>query len=170
MIRTILVLARQNSSTYWPFHIPNTICTSTPEISIECFEKSKANKKLLPLSSIKNYIIIYNESQVPCKKPRFDRSPSHVQSRNQPGNANNIPQIKTSLATNETRHTTYPSQGTNASALLSPGSPVSSLTKSAELVSGSTRHRNDLRQQRNALSSSLVQNRSTKSITNNYFQ
>ena len=51
-------------------------------ISVECFEKSKANKRLLPLSSIKKYIILYNESQVPCKKPRFDRSPSHIKQNN----------------------------------------------------------------------------------------
>jgi len=31
-------------------------------ISLECFEKSKANKKLLPLTSLKSYEIIYVET------------------------------------------------------------------------------------------------------------
>jgi hypothetical protein len=58
-------------------------------LAIECFEKCKANKKLLPLTSLKNYTIIYNEGQVPCKKPRFDRSPSHVQARTNQANVRN---------------------------------------------------------------------------------
>jgi hypothetical protein len=47
-------------------------------ISLECFEKSKANKKLLPLTSLKNYEIIYVETTTPPPKPHLDRSPSHV--------------------------------------------------------------------------------------------
>ena len=35
---------------------------------------------------------MFNESQVPCKKPRFDRSPSHVQIRNAPNGTK--PQLK----------------------------------------------------------------------------
>lgn len=47
-------------------------------ISLECFEKSKANKKLLPLTSLKSYEIIYVETTTPPLKPHLDRSPSHV--------------------------------------------------------------------------------------------
>ena len=46
------------------------------QIAIECFEKSKANKKLLPLTAQKNYTMIFNETTAPQQRPTFDKSPT----------------------------------------------------------------------------------------------
>lgn len=52
------------------------------EISIECFEKCKTNKKLLPLASQKNYQLLFYETSPPRIKPNFERSPTLMQRRN----------------------------------------------------------------------------------------
>ncbi|CAF0708512.1 unnamed protein product [Brachionus calyciflorus] len=46
------------------------------KISIECFEKARSNKKILPLSAQKNYVLIYNETKTPQPRPNLDRSPT----------------------------------------------------------------------------------------------
>jgi hypothetical protein len=46
------------------------------EISIECFEKARANKKLLPLNCIRNYKVLYYETSSPFLRPNYDRSPT----------------------------------------------------------------------------------------------
>ncbi len=48
------------------------------DIAIECFEKSRHNKKLLPLDSIKNYIILYHEKPPTSGKGHFDPSPTAI--------------------------------------------------------------------------------------------
>ena len=46
------------------------------QVAVECFEKTKSNKKLLPLQSQKNYMIIFNEATAPQTRPTFDKSPT----------------------------------------------------------------------------------------------
>jgi hypothetical protein len=46
------------------------------DIAVECYEKAKANKKILPLASMKNYMLLFNET--PGMKPMFDRSPTSI--------------------------------------------------------------------------------------------
>lgn len=46
------------------------------EIALECFEKQRQNKKLLPLNSIKGYTMLYHETSPPVPKPNLERSPS----------------------------------------------------------------------------------------------
>jgi hypothetical protein len=59
------------------------------KISIECFEKLKQNKKLLPLTQIKNYSIIFNEATIPSQRPNFDKSPTVAGIRRSTSNSPN---------------------------------------------------------------------------------
>ena len=129
------------------------------DISLECFEKSKANKKLLPLSSVKNYIIIYNELSMPQKKPNFDRSPSHIRHSNNNNNATtNSPQSnaeKTKANLSNAQTTSGNTVGSNNNSNGSQQALGHQSAKSAEIAL--TKSKADLaQQQRNALSSSLL--------------
>lgn len=44
------------------------------EIAVECFEKARSNKKILPLVAQKNYQLIFNEQKIPQIKPNLERS------------------------------------------------------------------------------------------------
>ena len=59
------------------------------QIAIECFEKTKTNKKLLPLTAQKGYTIIFNETTAPQQRPTFDKSPTATGIRRSMSNSPN---------------------------------------------------------------------------------
>lgn len=63
------------------------------EIAVECFEKVRGNKKILPLTAQKDYMLIYNEMKTPQPKPKLERSPTILRRSlsNSPQNTNTKP-------------------------------------------------------------------------------
>jgi hypothetical protein len=78
------------------------------QIAIECFEKTKTNKKLLPLTAQKGYTIIFNETTAPQQRPTFDKSPTATGIRRSMSNSPN--QALNSKNTNATTTKTTPLQ------------------------------------------------------------
>ena len=78
------------------------------QIAIECFEKIKTNKKLLPLTAQKGYTIIFNETTAPQQRPTFDKSPTATGIRRSMSNSPN--QALNSKNTNATTTKTTPLQ------------------------------------------------------------
>jgi hypothetical protein len=66
-------------------------CFILKDIAIECFDKSKNNKKLLPLNTLKTYSVIYYEPPFSQIRPGLDRSPTMLRKslNNSPPNNNN---------------------------------------------------------------------------------
>lgn len=86
------------------------------KISIECFEKLKQNKKLLPLTQMKNYCIIFNEATLPSQRPNFEKSPTATGIRRSMSNSPNQALKNTSAKlTSQQLQLQQPSQNRNLS-------------------------------------------------------
>lgn len=94
-------------------------------IAIECFEKAKTNKRLLPLNAIKGYKVIYYETTPPIR-PAFDRSPTNVR-RSVSNAANNNNNTNSSTSPTSSSPTNNQPQIKQASSSMTTASAASLL-------------------------------------------